>query len=902
MAAIPDTGDAARAPDFIVLKFGGTSVSTRERWANIASLAQARRDEGARVVVVVSALSGVTDALKAIGERAARGEDVAGAATALVSRHREFVGELGLDDTPELAKWLELLDRSCGRGESPHSAASVPGEERRGFHPSYSDSGPLRERPPERGSLAWQAEVLALGELMSSALGVRVLKQHGLDAGWIDARDYLCAEALPNQTDWVKRLSASCTPVPDANVQRELAALAPVLITQGFIARAPDGGTAVLGRGGSDTSASYFGALLKARRVEIWTDVAGMFSANPRHVKGTRLLQRLDYEEAQEIATTGAKVLHPRCLSPLRAAKVPLFVKDTNRPELPGTEVGAVPFDETPSVKAISYRAGITLVSMESVGMWQQVGFLADVFAEFKRHGLSIDLIGSAETNVTVSLDPSENLVNSDVLQALCADLARVCRVKVIAPCAAITLVGRGIRSLLHRLAPVLAEFGREHVYLISQSSNNLNLTFVVDEGVAADMVPKLHALLIKTGAMRVEDDAVFGPSWEQLYGRLDATRVAAPWWRARRAELLALATENSPRYVYDLDTVRGQAASLKRIAAVDGWFYAMKANWHADILRALTDFGFAIECVSNAEIAALLGAVPKLSPERILFTPNFAPRDEYAAAFEREAWVTIDNLHPLEHWPELMRGRQVVLRLDLGHGSGHHEKVVTGGAGSKFGLPLEQLDAFRARAKAIGLRTVGVHAHLGSGILDVPHFRERYGMLASLAESFSECSAINIGGGLGVPSRPDELPLDLDALAAALAEVKQVYPQYKVWMEPGRFLVADAGVLLARVTQVKRKAGYTYVGLDAGMNSLMRPALYDAYHGIVNLTRLDQPADTVCQVVGPICESGDFLGRNRKLPLPQEGDVMLVEQAGAYGAVMGSRYNLREPAAEIAL
>jgi diaminopimelate decarboxylase/aspartate kinase len=171
-------------------------------------------------------------------------------------------------------------------------------------------------------------------------------------------------------------------------------------------------------------------------------------------------------------------VLHPRCLSPLREPRVPLLIKDTNRPELEGTVIGPEVREHAPSVKAISARKGITLVSMESVGMWQQVGFLADVFAQFKQHGLSVDLIGSAETNVTVSLDPTENLLDSDAIAALATDLAKVCRVKVIAPCAAITLVGRGMRSLLHTLSGVLAEFGQLRVHLISQSSNNLNLTF----------------------------------------------------------------------------------------------------------------------------------------------------------------------------------------------------------------------------------------------------------------------------------------------------------------------------------------------------------------------------------------------------------------------------------------
>src|SRR5204863_465323 len=130
-------------------------------------------------------------------------------------------------------------------------------------------------------------------------------------------------------------------------------------------------------------------------RVEIWTDVAGMFSANPRAVPKARLLARLDYEEAQEVATTGAKVLHPRCLSPVRQAGVPLWIKDTNRPELAGTEIGPVAASNVPSVKAMSVRSNITLVSMDTAGMWQQVGFLADVFHEFKRHGLAIDLIGA---------------------------------------------------------------------------------------------------------------------------------------------------------------------------------------------------------------------------------------------------------------------------------------------------------------------------------------------------------------------------------------------------------------------------------------------------------------------------------------------------------------------------
>lgn len=865
----PTAPGHAGASAWIVLKFGGTSVSTRERWDKIAAIAERWRDRGKHVLVVVSALSGITDKLKALIEApdaAARGA----VRDAIVERHRAMFAELGLTDNAPIHYWLERLDALVANVRA------------------------------DAHGLPWQAEVLALGELMSSTLGVAYLCQRGLPAHWLDAREHLLAVPLPNQNAWGRYLSASVPTAPDRAFAEALAARGGLFITQGFMARNEAGETVILGRGGSDTSASYFGALLHAEKVEIWTDVAGMFSANPRQVPSARLLSRLDYEEAQEIATTGAKVLHPRCINPVREARVPLAIRDTNHPDLAGTEISAGAPDAAPSVKAISSRSGITLISMESIGMWQQVGFLADVFDFFRRHGLSIDLVGTSETNVTVSLDPTENLVNTDVLSALCTDLAKVCRVKVIAPCAAITLVGRGMRSMLHRLSGVLAEFGSLRMHLISQSSNNLNLTFVVDEEVAADLVPRLHALLIQAEAMRVEDAAVFGSSWRDLY-RKDGAGPGQHWWIARRGELIELAAKGTPRYVYDRSTVSARARALRSVTAVDRWFYAIKANAHPELLRAIAAESFGLECVAPGELDRAEGvAVSERVP--LLFTPNFAARDEYAAAYARGATVTVDNLHPLAHWGDVFAGRELILRLDLGAGRGHHDKVKTGGAHSKFGLALDQLAEFQRLAAANNTRIVGLHAHLGSGILDVSHWRDVYVQLASLAERIGSVHVLNIGGGLGVPARSDEQALDLGTLGAALGEVKTAYPQFELWAEPGRYLVADAGVLLCRVTQLKRKGDVRYVGVDAGMNSLIRPALYEAYHEIANLSRLHESASELVQIVGPICESGDVLGSNRRLPPTREGDVLLIAQAGAYGAVMASHYNLRDPAAEIVL
>ena len=836
-------------------------MSRRHRWDTIGRLAQRRAEEtDARVLVVVSALSGVTNELTAIADGAAD-RDVR--LVQLEQRHRDFVIELGLDPEQVLGERLAAL-----RGLGTDARAG-------------------------QRQLDWQAELLGQGELLSSSIGAAYLRACGLDFGWMDARQWLQASALPNQSPWAQRLSVSCSSTPREGWSAEFGKQPTrMLLTQGFIARHEDGGTAVLGRGGSDTSAAYFGALLNAQRVEIWTDVPGMFSANPREVPDARLLTRLDYYEAQEIATTGAKVLHPRSIKPCRDAGVPMAILDTERPELPGTSIdgGAM---TVPGVKAISRRNGIVLVSMEGIGMWQQVGFLADVFTRFKNHGLSVDLIGSAETNVTVSLDPSDNLVNTDVLAALTADLSEICRVKVIVPCAAITLVGRGMRSLLHKLSDVWATFGRERVHMISQSSNDLNLTFVIDEADADGLLPVLHAALIDSGAMPVEETSVFGPRWREIAHGI--RKRESPWWQDQRQRLLSMAEAGTPRYAYHLPTVRARAQALKALTPIDQRYYAIKANAHPAILQLLVDEDFGLECVSLGELQRVFEIIPELSPRRVLFTPSFAPRIEYETAYGLGVTVTVDNIECLQRWPDLFSGRDLWLRVDLGRGDGHHEKVRTGGKDSKFGLPVSRVDAFVALAQQLGTRVIGLHAHLGSGVETPQHWKQICDELGGIANRIGSVEIIDIGGGLPIPYTEDDEPFDLEAWGAGLAEIKAAYPGYRLAIEPGRYLVAESGVLLLSVTQVVEKDGVHRVGLDGGMNALIRPALYDAWHDIVNFSRLDEAVDGVFDIVGPICESSDVFGKRRKLPAATcEGDVALVADAGAYGFTMANTYNLR--------
>ncbi|MGH8305374.1 MAG: bifunctional aspartate kinase/diaminopimelate decarboxylase, partial [Steroidobacteraceae bacterium] len=743
-----------------------------------------------------------------------------------------------------------------------------------------------------------RARVMAAGELMATQIGARFLRARGLEVAWVDARTLLRAEERHSATARASVLAAVCGFAPDAALEAQLQNLAPILVTQGFIASDDAGNTVLLGRGGSDTSAAYLAAKLRAQRLEIWTDVPGMFSANPRATPSARLLRALHYDEAQEIATSGAKVLHPRCIMPARQQRIPLHIYATQAPDLPGTVLSAEGADGGAQVKAVCIKKGITLISLESPGMWQQVGFLADAFQVFKQHGMSVDLVSTSETNVTVSLDPAANTLDNTQVAQLVADLSRLCRVQVIGPCASVSLVGRNIRAILHQLGGAFQFFEEQKIHLVSQAANDLNFTFVVDEDQGDRLVEQLHELLIRP----VPGDKVLGPTWQQLFSAPPERARLLPWWRVKRAALLEALAGRDAAYVYDLESVRGAARALRALESLARIHFSMKANPHPQVLRALRAEGIELECVSRGELELALATFPDLDPQQLLYTPNFAPRGEYAWALARGVRVTVDNPYVIAVWPELFRGQEIFVRVDTGVGRGHHSHVRTAGTRSKFGVPIAELPGFAREARAAGARITGLQAHVGSGIFDVTSWEHTARLLAAAARGLDEVRVIDVGGGLGVPERPDQPGVDLARLDALLMAVRTENPRLTLWLEPGRYLVAAAGVLLARVTQLKAKDGVRFVGVATGMNSLIRPALYGSHHEIANLTRVDEPATELVNVVGPICESADVLGHDRLLPVTREGDVLLIANSGAYGHVMSSHYNLRAPAVELVI
>jgi diaminopimelate decarboxylase/aspartate kinase len=849
----------------VITKFGGTSVSTRATWDNIVAITRQHINTNKQPIIVCSALTQISNTLEKAIDAALMGA-FHSVYTEIENSHLRLIQELEVpheviaNDLYQLKQWLTGIA--------------------------------LLQQAPAKT----HAQILSLGELMMTRIGQAFLQQQGITTQWYDVRKLLISTETSGG-DTVNYLSARCDSHYDAQlVENFLSHGAQAIITQGFFAANSQGETVLLGRGGSDTSAALLAGKLQASRCEIWTDVPGIYTANPHQLPHARLLKQLNYDEAQEIASMGAKVLHPNCIPPVRQANIPMVVKFTQMPEHSGTLISKDIDETAPLIKSIQVKHSILLISIDTLNMWQQVGFLSDVFVAFKKHGFSVDLLSSSEFNVTLSLDTNTKLRDRHAINELIAELNQFGRAKLIEPCSAVSLVGHHIRTVLPHLGQALEVFEAKQVYLMSLASNDLNLTFVVDESQADKLCQKLHHLLIENNPQVF----YYSKSWHEEFGKPQIR--PAPWWETERDRLLTKAVMHSPCYVYCNKVQTNRAQQLRALKSIDCLFYAIKANPHPSILRTLEKEHIGFECVSIQELELVLDTLPAIDRKRILFTPNFAPKLEYEQALKLGCYLTIDSIYPLEHWPELFKNKEVILRLDPGTGAGHHKHVSTGGNESKFGITQNDLGHVLHLIKRHSIKVIGLHAHSGSGILTIDLWQETALMLASLAKLFPDLRLINLGGGLGVVEKPGQQALDFSSLDAALLAVKSQHPNLQIWLEPGRFFVSESGVILAKVTQCKEKGKVNFIGIETGMNSLIRPSLYGAYHEVVNLTRLHEEKAGFAHIVGPICESGDTLAYDRLLPVTKEGDVLLIANAGAYGHCMSSNYNLRPAAEELTL
>jgi aspartate kinase len=442
----------------IVAKFGGTSVADAAAIARLIDIVRTRLAD--RPVVVVSALAKVTDALLALARAVHAGDAAAldAALTALVERHEAVAAAL------------------------PGAASAVPA--------IRDDAAALRgELHGALGRMLRGDEMDALagrGELWSSRLVAGALAGAGIESTWVDIRPIMVTDdrfgrATPLMPAFTARARECLTPLADAGR---------VPVTQGFIGATDEGTPTTLGRGGSDFTAALLGAALEAERVEIWTDVNGLMTADPRIVPSARTLRAASYEEAAELATFGAKVLHPATAQPLVRAGIPIVVLNSTRPEEPGTIIEPSAelerLGDSP-VRSISWKRGITVVNVRAPRMLGAFGFLRQMFEVFERHEVVVDVLASSEVSVSLTVEDRTRL------DAVVRELAEMGEVWVEDHRAIIAVVGIGIRATPGLAARLFRAVAPANVEVISQGASKINMTFVVREEDGPGVVRRLH-------------------------------------------------------------------------------------------------------------------------------------------------------------------------------------------------------------------------------------------------------------------------------------------------------------------------------------------------------------------------------------------------------------------------
>jgi aspartate kinase len=442
----------------IVCKFGGTSVADAAAIRRLIAIVAARAGE--RPLVVVSALAGITDGLLGLAApvHAGDAEALDGAIDALVRRHESVAGVL-----PGAEPAVETVRADAESLRSSLSAAFG-----------------RRLRPAEMDALAGH------GELWSSRLVAGAMHGAGVPSAWADIRPIMVTDdRFGRATPYVQVLNNRARECLRPLLEDEL-----IPVTQGFIGATADGVPTTLGRGGSDFTAALLGAALGAARVEIWTDVDGLMTADPRIVPGARTLSAASYEEAAELATFGAKVLHPATAMPLVRAGIPIVVLNSIRPELPGTTIEPAAelerMGDSP-IRSISWKRGITVINVRAPRMLGEYGFLRAMFEVFERHEVVVDVLASGEVSVSLTVEDRSRL------DPVVRELSELGEVRTDDGRAIVSVVGIGLRGTPGLASRIFRAVQPANVEVISQGASAINMTFVVREDDGPDVVRRLH-------------------------------------------------------------------------------------------------------------------------------------------------------------------------------------------------------------------------------------------------------------------------------------------------------------------------------------------------------------------------------------------------------------------------
>lgn len=373
-----------------------------------------------------------------------------------------------------------------------------------------------------------------------------------------------------------------------------------------------------------------------------------------------------------------------------------------------------------------------------------------------------------------------------------------------------------------------------------------------------------------------------------------------------------------TPTYFINEQMIRKRYRELKESLSSEyekiDVHFAMKANSNLTVLKILNSEGAGFDCTSRGEIFTCLKA--GISPEKIIYTGNMFTNDDFKYAVEREILINLDSISQLKRLTKIYNDlgkekREISFRINPEFGAGHHTHTITAGKLIKFGILENQVVEAYSIAKNLGYSKFGTHIHIGSGILNPNDYQkaiEKYvAIITNLADTLDiTFQFIDFGGGLGTPYRPEEKSLDLDKYKSII--VKNFKETIKkgdlgnpsLIVEPGRYLLAESSIILTQINTIKNNGYKIFAGVDAGFNILIRPTMYGSYHHIIPCDITQEREQVKYDIAGPICESGDILGKERVLPELKEEEYLAILDAGAYGFMMSSNYNSRPRSAEI--
>ena len=447
------------------MKFGGTSVQDAAAINQAAEIVKSKLERAP--VVVVSAMARVTDTLLRIARVATerRYDEAAGIIDELHQRHVDTVRELMPGKPGADGYSLDWAERSL----------DYQFTELRGLARSVATLGELTPRS--------QDAIVSFGERLSSVVVAAALAARGVPAELVDSRQFVVTDkqftrAVPDMVQTRQRTREVLQPVLESRC---------VPVAQGFIGSTTDGITTTIGRGGSDYSAAIIGAALGAEAIEIWTDVDGLLTADPRIVKGARRIRVISFTEASELSYFGAKVLHPSTVMPAVEAGIPVHIFNTRNPACEGTLIVSKPRASRNLIKSIAFKRGVTIVNVTSTRMLMAHGFLRAIFEVFEQHQTSVDVVTTSEVSVSMTLD------NTDRLEVIQRDLSSIGEVNIEREKAIVCVVGDNLKFTPGVAGRLFSAVGEANINMISQGASEINMTFVTDESTVADVVRRLH-------------------------------------------------------------------------------------------------------------------------------------------------------------------------------------------------------------------------------------------------------------------------------------------------------------------------------------------------------------------------------------------------------------------------